>query len=166
MTLLDDVHAALDAEGIPHALIGAAALMLYGVSRSSLDIDLLATDEGLLSPSLWRRHGLEADCRRGGPFDPLAGVVRITRDGDVPIDVVLFGPLGWQHAALGRAAGAGLPVVTSADLVRFKLFAGGPRDRADVHALLDVDPSLASLSVSELPTQSRELWARILSERS
>ena len=44
MTLLDDVHAALDADGVPHALIGAAALLMHGVSRSSLDIDLLATD--------------------------------------------------------------------------------------------------------------------------
>ena len=165
MTLLDDVHAALDADGVPHALIGAAALLMHGVSRSSLDIDLLATDDGLLSQDLWQRHGLQADCRRGGSFDPLAGVVRLTRDGEVPVDVVLFGPLGWQAAALTRAAGRGLRVVTIEDLVRLKLFAGGGRDRADVHALLDVHPSLATLSVSDLPDRSSELWARILSER-
>jgi hypothetical protein len=166
VSLLDDVHAALDEEGVAHALIGAAALMIHGVSRSSLDIDLLATDDALLDPGLWARHRLEADCRRGDATDPLAGVVRVTRAGDVPVDVVLFGPHGWQHAALERASGDGLRVVTAEDLIRLKVFAGGPRDRADIHALLDVHPALAGVDVGALPRRSADLWRAILSERS
>ena len=34
----------LGTEGVPFALVGAAALALRGVSRSTADIDLLAVD--------------------------------------------------------------------------------------------------------------------------
>jgi len=40
MTLGDRVMSALDARGIAHALIGAAALAAAGVARSTLDLDL------------------------------------------------------------------------------------------------------------------------------
>ena len=44
MTLVDRVSARLQAAGIPHALIGAAALAAAGVARSTFDIDLLTVD--------------------------------------------------------------------------------------------------------------------------
>jgi hypothetical protein len=47
LTLLGRVHSALAEAGVPHALIGGAALALYGVSRSTYDIDLLATEQSL-----------------------------------------------------------------------------------------------------------------------
>ena len=43
-TLLGRTVRALQSAGIPHALIGAGALALHGVSRSTFDIDLLAGD--------------------------------------------------------------------------------------------------------------------------
>lgn len=36
--------ATLEAHGIPHAIIGATALAVHGVTRATADIDLLATD--------------------------------------------------------------------------------------------------------------------------
>jgi len=38
---------------VPCALIGAAALAVHGISRSTFDIDLLVTDRGVLDDSLW-----------------------------------------------------------------------------------------------------------------
>ena len=44
MTLLDAVVAALVERRIPYALVGAAALAVRGVSRSTFDRDLLVMD--------------------------------------------------------------------------------------------------------------------------
>ena len=41
MTLIEDVSDLLRREAIPHAVIGAAALAVHGISRSTLDQDLL-----------------------------------------------------------------------------------------------------------------------------
>jgi hypothetical protein len=48
VTLLEQVTARLDAERIPYALIGAAALAAAGIARSTFDIDLLTTDRRCL----------------------------------------------------------------------------------------------------------------------
>ena len=42
--LADQVCGILDQARVPFALIGAAALAVHGVSRSTVDIDLLVTD--------------------------------------------------------------------------------------------------------------------------
>jgi len=47
--LLAQVTRALRRERIDFALIGAAALAAHGVSRSTVDIDLLVTDARVLS---------------------------------------------------------------------------------------------------------------------
>ena len=54
MTLLDRIADALSARAIPHALIGAIALAAHGVSRSTLDRDLLVTDPQVLDEDFWR----------------------------------------------------------------------------------------------------------------
>jgi hypothetical protein len=43
----------LEAAGIAYALIGAGALAVHGISRSTFDLDLLAVDRGCLVPGLW-----------------------------------------------------------------------------------------------------------------
>jgi hypothetical protein len=47
MSLLRDVVETLQREGIRHALIGAAAMVVHGVSRATADIDLLTIDAGV-----------------------------------------------------------------------------------------------------------------------
>ena len=81
LTLLGRVRSALAEAGVPHALIGAAALALYGVSRSTYDIDLLATERSCLDQAFWAplsASGAVLEVRKGDLDDPLAGVVRFT----------------------------------------------------------------------------------------
>ena len=41
MSLLGEVVGLLDAQRIPHALIGAAGMALHGMSRATADVDLI-----------------------------------------------------------------------------------------------------------------------------
>ena len=142
MTLFDQVLALLNAHGVPHALIGAAALAAHGVARSTYDIDLLTTDARVLGRGLWTaldHGGAAVDIRRGDAEDPLAGVIRIETTGDRPVDIIL-GKHGWQTRAVERADHGpdGAPVVRSRDLILLKLYAGGTQDLWDVRELLQL----------------------------
>ena len=53
MSLLAEVLRVLERERVPHALIGAAALAIHGVSRSTADIDLLSVDATILRAEAW-----------------------------------------------------------------------------------------------------------------
>ena len=173
--LLLDVIGAL-AE-LPHALIGAAALGVHGVARSTSDLDLLVADRGALDAARWmplRAAGCAVDLRLGDAWDPLVGVVRVRRGKSTPIDVVVAG--AWVSPILARAGklapvtlgGASIPVVAAADLVILKLYAGGPLDLHDVEALLAVDPATEALVVAGLasvPEGCREAWEHVLRVR-
>jgi hypothetical protein len=140
MTLLQQVHILLVRARIAHALVGAAALAARGVARSTYDIDLLTTDRRVLEGALWsglRQPGVVVEVRRGDEDDPLAGVVRIDRPDDRPVDVIV-GKQVWQARAVERAESRedGPPVVTSEDLVLLKLYAGGTQDLWDVREIL------------------------------
>lgn len=89
MTLLGEVVGLLSADAIPHALIGAAALAVRGIARSTFDIDLLTTDRRVFEPERWAplvRAGATVDIRHGDAEDPLTGVIRITSAGTRPVD--------------------------------------------------------------------------------
>ena len=60
MTLLDRVAALLADSHVAHALIGAAALAVHGVSRSTLDQDLLVCDRRVLESGFWNRSSARA----------------------------------------------------------------------------------------------------------
>jgi hypothetical protein len=140
MTLLDRVSALLDEAGIPHALIGAAALAAAGVARSTFDVDLLVLESSVLSESAWaplRHEGAVVEIRRGDDDDPLKGVVRIEATAERPVDVIVGRP-AWQARVLERAlkADTGPPVATPCDLILLKLYAGGSQDLWDVRELL------------------------------
>lgn len=53
MTLRSRVVAALRGASIPHALIGAGALAVHGVTRATLDFDLFVLDSFCLRPDAW-----------------------------------------------------------------------------------------------------------------
>jgi hypothetical protein len=172
--LVARVVAALDAYRARYALIGAAALAAHGVARSTFDLDLLTTAANALEPGLWRdlsAHGsIRLTVRKGDPDDPLLGVVRIEADGQRAVDVVV-GRWAWQSDVVARAkplviGGVPIPVVTAADLVLLKLYAGGSQDCWDIEQLLadagapavtaDVDDRVAAL-----PPHARALWQRL-----
>lgn len=176
MTPLVEVTTTLDHEGIGYALIGAGAMSVHGVTRSTLDIDLLTTDTRCLTRSIWDRLvqlGVEVEVRRGDADDPLAGVVRVSQRATRPTDLIV-GRHRWQHRAVARAAPAAvgeqtLPVVTRSDLVLLKLYAGGPQDKWDVHQLLGCNDREALIEeierdLSDLPKTSTEGWRQILAE--
>jgi hypothetical protein len=170
-SLLSRVHHHLDAKGIGHALIGAAALAIHGVSRSTFDQDLLVSDRQVLASAMW--SGLVGDARidirRGDEQDPLAGVVRVSGDGQRDVDVVV-GRHHWQREIVDRAAlletPAGLMRVASpADLVLLKLYAGGAQDLWDVSQLRAIFGQALELAVDRaiepLPPVACEAWRRL-----
>ena len=142
-TLLHDVLTLLARRGTPAALIGAIALAAHGIARATLDLDLLALDTGLLSTEPWKdlsEAGDTVEVRSGDAEDPLAGVIRLTRSGKTPVDVVV-GKHRWMEGVLTRAGTLSfgerrVPIVDAADLVILKVFAGGPQDLLDAELLL------------------------------
>lgn len=150
--------------GISFALIGARAMALRGMIRSSLDTDFLTTDRSVLSAEFWNDlpHA-RIDVRHGDLTDPLAGIVRVIVADD-QVDVVV-GKYKWQKALIERAEPVlNFPVVQKADLILLKLFAGGPQDLWDVQAILASDRTIVSTvdeRIVELPDDVRELWRGI-----
>ena len=53
MGLLAEVLQLLERERVPYALIGAAAMAVRGVSRSTADVDLWSVDAGILRREAW-----------------------------------------------------------------------------------------------------------------
>jgi predicted nucleotidyltransferase len=173
VSLLERVAGRLHERGTPFALIGAAAMAVHGVSRSTRDIDVLVVDTTCLDATYWdplRGHDVDITIRRGDADDPFVGVVRLRDVHDAVIDVVV-GSLGWQRRTVAAATiavfdGVRLSVVRRSDLVLMKLYAGGPQDAWDIEQLLDSPdrPALVAAvdgAVSELPADSQRLWQRI-----
>lgn len=174
MTLLARVAAVLESRQVPHSLIGAAALAIHGIPRSTSDHDLFVTNAACLDCRTWEglaSEGVDVDVNRGDFQDPLAGVVRFKAPGEMPVDVVV-GKFTWQRKMLERTRraffdGAELPVIGPADLILLKLYAGGLQDAWDVQQLLegpDREALIAEVE-SRLPDLSKEahvLWRRIL----
>ena len=175
VTLFGATLALLDRESIPCALIGAGALAVHGVSRSTYDIDLLATSTRLLEDAVWApmvEEGVTVDVRRGDASDPLRGVVRLQQTTERDVDVVV-GRQRWQQDVLARARplqilGCEVPVVLKSDLILLKLFAGGHQDLWDIEQLLaTVEPDVfdaVDASMFQLPDDCRIQWA-LLKER-
>ena len=168
MTLLEKVVLILEQHRIPHALIGAGALAVHGVSRSTLDQDLLAMDTRALDAAVWRElPDVEVDVRRADDADPLAGAIRFRAAGERDVDLVI-GRGAWQREVLARAQTVrlgrlDLPVVTAADLVLLKLYAGGSQDKWDIEQLLAADRAgdvrrQVEARLPALPSRCREIW--------
>lgn len=177
MSLVEAVVEALEKAGIPFTVIGASAMAVHGVSRSTADLDLLTVDPRALRAESWaalEATGAAVELRPGDSTDPLAGVVRLSLRGESPVDVVV-GRTEWQREVVDAArpaswSGMRLPVARREDLILLKLYAGGPQDAWDIAELLaaasepEVIPRVEA-RVSLLPRQARTLWARILEGR-
>jgi hypothetical protein len=170
VTTLARVVGTLEAAGIESALIGAMALAVRGVARSTFDIDLLVLRTETLDRRIWAAlidEGAPVEIRHGDASDPLEGIVRLRAAQGPSIDVIV-GRSGWQLGVIERAerlvvAGAQVRVATAADLVLLKLYAGGPSDRWDIEQLLGGDDRTALVAEVEsrltgLPADCRTLW--------
>jgi hypothetical protein len=91
--------------------------------------------------------------------------------GERDVDVVV-GRSVWQLEAIERAghvvvSGVSVPVVTAADLILLKLYAGGAQDLWDIEQLL-AGPEGAALEagvashLAQLPADAQQTWARIV----
>jgi hypothetical protein len=172
--LLDTVLEQLERTHIPFALIGATALAVHGVSRSTLDIDLLATDRRLLEHEFWHLPAaVTIDIRIGDAADPLAGVVRCGADGERDVDIII-GKAAWQNDIIARSEptrrpGRDVRAARVEDLILLKLYAGGSQDRWDIEQLLSrTDRAALVTTVTErlaaLPVSAQHVWRKILDE--
>jgi predicted nucleotidyltransferase len=169
VTLLAYVTSQLARERIEFAMIGAAALAAHGVSRSTVDIDLLVVDPRVLSLTSTTPN-VTVDIRRGAADDPLAGVVRFSQPHERDVDIVV-GRSRWQQDIIRRAqtievGGLTVPVVDVTGLILLKLYAGGIQDASDVEQLLasvDRPTAVAAVDalVQELPDDAQTLWERL-----
>ena len=173
MNLLDDVRRLLEGANIRYAVVGAAALAYRGVSRATVDVDLLTMDPRVIEASLWdslSSRDAQVERRIGEPDDPLAAVVRLRRAQDREVDVILGRP-AWQHEVIDRAEllGSGpdrVPVARVPDLILLKLYAGAPQDAWDIRQLLGESPDQEVVAevdrrLSALPPDARTLWQRV-----
>jgi hypothetical protein len=167
------VVAVLRERRIPFAVVGAAAMAVHGVARSTFDLDLLAPDPRTLARPTWaalQRPGVTIDIRVGDADDPLAGVVRLAERDIAMVDVIVSRG-AWQTAIVDRARPHTLedivvPVVTAADLIALKLYAGGSQDAWDIEQLLQAGNRAALAAAVEallpsLPEEAHRLWARV-----
>ncbi len=177
MSLLAEVVSILRRERIDHALIGAVAMAVHGVSRATADVDLLTVDARVLEAALWEplsAQGVSLRILEGDFDDPLAGSVRLTGKGASIVDVVV-GRDKWQKEVLETAETRSLgdielPVARPAGLVLLKLHAGGPRDAWDITSLAEMHEDWPTIkgeveeAVGRLSVQSRHLWRRLREE--
>jgi hypothetical protein len=171
LSLLDRILDHLAGKGIAAALIGGFALAAHGVARATEDIDLLVLDRSVLGGPFWEgwENAADIEIRPGDLDDPLAGVVRVRRGGEV-VDLVV-GREPWMKGVLDRRSEINLDsrvltAVTRADLVLLKLFAGGPQDLLDIELLLAADAGGLKAEVEQrLEGRSGALvktWERVL----
>jgi hypothetical protein len=174
MMLLSRVAELLFETKIDFVVIGASAMAVYGVSRSTYDFDLMTIDPQALHAATWavlENEGIEVDLRYGDVQDPLRGVVRLEAREQRPVDLIV-GHGGWQtrifeHAGRAVFEGVELPVVGQVDLILLKIYAGGPQDLWDVRQLLDRDQSqelqnLVSAALEALPTDLQTTWSKVV----
>ncbi len=140
----------------------------HGVSRSTVDQDVLVTDVRVLHAAFWSSADASVDVRHGDSADPLAGVVRLDAPGERQVDVVV-GRGAWMSRILTRTPvlavpGGAMPVADPADLILLKLYAGGSQDLWDIEQLIAAAPNRAAVTavvedrLAEAPPESRVQW--------
>lgn len=132
----------LETRRIPYMLIGGIANIVWGESRSTLDVDATV----LVEESSW--PGVIADLRRQFriiPAHPLAflretNVLPIETPNGTRIDLI-WAQLPYEHKAIARAvveeaAGVRVRVCRAEDLIIHKLVSDRPKDREDVRGIV------------------------------
>ncbi|PYQ94547.1 MAG: hypothetical protein DMF97_18390 [Acidobacteria bacterium] len=164
---LDKLARTLDAQQIPYAVIGAMALNEFGYRRTTVDVDLLLTAEGLAAfkrSNLGRGYAEKFPGSRG---------VRDTEYG-VDIDIVLAGsypgdgkpkPVVFPDPATAAERGARIALLPLRRLLELKLASGmtAPhrlRDLADVQEVIRV-LGLPNTLAGELDASVREKYLEL-----
>ncbi len=153
-------------------VIGGQALGSLHLPRATVDIDLLVDSPALLSDS-WPANPDRAIRRADSPLDPLDAVVEWWPDeGDprVPVQVIVLNrpwltELLQQPGGKIELGGVLLEAVSPVALVVLKVYAGGPRDRADVeliatHKDWPVWKAEIERRMAQFPRKIQKTWAK------
>ena len=152
LEVANEIAGLIEHVGARHALIGAAALAVHGYPRATRDLDLAteqdpATQLRALETACTER-GWEVELSLPDAHDPLGGVLTVIGTDFDPIQVVNFynpftnakTPATEGIARAEPLEGTRLRVVQIPHLIALKLYAGGPKNHADVVALLEANP--------------------------
>jgi hypothetical protein len=139
--LLDTAHAALEAAGVDHALIGAFALAACGVIRATNDIDfMIEGSKAAKASAALASAGFQV-------FHESPEVLQMQGAG--PIDLLLARrPLSIAMLARAKPLFRGIKCVAAEDLIALKIqaYKNDPRretkDKADIQRLIEASPAL------------------------
>jgi hypothetical protein len=141
-SVLLELHAALDAAGIAHALIGGLALAAHGAGRATVDLDFLAdgaragdVDE-ILRARGYQRLPLPEDLGNYLSEDPVR--VRV----DFPFARRAIARAMLARAALLDVLGTSLRVADASDRIGLKVRASSDDPSRTRHDLADVEKLL------------------------
>lgn len=141
-TTLDLAHGILEAHGVPHALIGGMALSVWGVQRSTADIDFLVDEVD---------RGVAREALLGVGFAPFHETEEVLQFHGVGALDLLFArrPLARAMLADARAIPEStLRCVLPEDLIGLKIqaYKNAPKrelqDKADIQRLMETNPHL------------------------
>jgi hypothetical protein len=168
---LEKLARTLDALAIPYAIVGAMALNEFGYRRTTVDVDVLMTPEGLAA---FKSHALGR-----GYVEKFPGS-RGVRDAEhgIDIDVVLTGsypgdgtpkPVAFPDPGIAAERGARIALLPLSMMLELKLASGmtAPhrlRDLADVQELIRIKRLPRSLAGDLNPyvrDKYLELWQAV-----
>ena len=132
----------LDKENVDYALCGGMAMAVYGLTRTTIDIDLLIPSDALddvltIAKSLgYNIRGKDmsfanAEIRRVSKIDPDDGEL-------LSLDLLLVTPNmieSWESRIEAEWEGGKLSVVSASGLIALKRLRGSAQDLADIEAL-------------------------------
>ena len=151
--VLKELLRTLEEAGLQHALMGGYAVVSWGVPRATYDVDILvesASERLQRCFEIAERRGFQIDdSYKTGWRDRLCDMqlvkLRMSRAGRPVTSDLFLVATPFQHSAFARrrivlvpGLGRGVPVITAADLILFKLLANRPKDRVDVQNVLTV----------------------------
>ena len=142
---LRDLVAVFDERELDYALCGGMAMGVYGLARTTIDIDLLILSDSLEEVlAIAKSHGYNI---RGKDMSFANGAVEIRRvskidpeDGELlSLDLLLVTPAVlpvWESRLKAEWEGGSLFVVSANGLVALKELRGSDQDLVDIKALL------------------------------
>ena len=159
----------LQAEEVPHALIGGLAASLRGQPRVTADVDLVIGVDVSTALNLLSKLGTTS-------FQPLfdradeivqrAFILPLRhRDTQIKVDMAI-GLSGFEQQVISRAtpleiAGTSISVATAEDLLLMKLIAGRPQDDQDIRGIVTAQGALLDWPYCE---QTAEKLSEVLGQ--
>ena len=144
---IKEISAFLDKQKIPYMVIGGVANLVWGVPRTTLDIDItVLVQEGAVETFL-NKAVRSFRCRSKNPADFVTrtGVLPLTSKAGMNIDLI-FGKLAYEEQAVRRAkkkkmGAQSVRVCSAEDLIVHKIISQRPKDLEDVKGIIQQQKS-------------------------